>query len=397
MYNRLLPLTDRLESIMNKAFQTKLFADLMALRISNPGSFLYKDCPVEGNPNQAFRIFNYSIPKYSEFMQPGALNCRGTMFFMDNGEPTLVALPMEKFFTLGETPESRNVDYTKAKHAYMKEDGSLLTSYISPVTNTLQFKSKNNPTFQDKEVAIEKAINQALFAELEKLTRAGVSVDLELTTPENRVFIDYLDYAVHVLKARSLETGEYVDIRSEQFANDYPVIAKHLVKQIPVADININQNGIEGYVVEDENGTMYKVKTIPYLKMSAYVNMQDQTKERKYLYAAVIYETADEIRSLYNYRKHSDNFPIDEIMRKIDEVEAYAQLSYHSMIQRVESFYEENKHLERGDYARKAKDMSELMPVLIQKYLGRPVDYKESAVNIYAGKNIQIPPLSKTV
>lgn len=368
----------------------KLYKELMNLLVTNPDSFKFKDYKAEDGA--VFRIFNYDIPKYTEFQQPGAMDCRGTMYYVKDDVATLVALPMKKFFSLGETPETSKINKEEAKYAYLKEDGSLLTSYISPVDNKLYFKSKNMPTYKESEL-VEKSISNDLLQDIERLTRDGYSVDLELTTPKNRVFIEYQDYKVHVLKSRNINTGEYLDIRSEEFAKKYPVVAQHLVKRIPIQDLNVEDKSIEGYVVEmDDNHSMYKVKTIPYLKMSAVVNIQDRSKERQTIYEATLYEILDEIRSLYHYRTHSPNFPLQEILTRIDEVEDYARKSYRYLVQTVDKFMEENKGLERGDFARKAKEeVPVLMPVLMELYLGRPIDYKQAAIKVFSKGNIAIP------
>ena len=370
-------------------YQQELYAQLMNLLVTNPGSFKYGDetSAVDGG---TYRVFNYDIPKHSEFKLPGAKDCRGVMFYMGGDEPVLVALPMQKFFSLGETPETQKIKPEEADHAYLKPDGSLLTSYISPVNDTLYYKSKKKPTFANYDL-VEKSISPELHADIERLTRTGVSVDLELTTPKNRVFIEYTDYSVHILKARDMSTGAYVDIRSAAFAAKYPVIAAHLVKRIPINEINVNDPEIEGYVVEF-GPDMYKVKTIPYLKMSAVVNIQDRSKERQVIYEATLHEILDEIRSLYHYRTHSDNFPLAEILARLDEVEDYARKSYHYLVRTVESFYEEHKGLERGDYARKAKEVAPLLlHVLISKYSGNEIDYKQAAIMVFARKQVDIP------
>ncbi len=370
------------------SYSQNLYAQLMNLLETNPDSFKFRDYPAD--ENAVFRIFNYDIPKHSEFSQPGAMDCRGTMFYVKDDVAQLVALPMKKFFSLGETPETSKVNPADAKYAYMKEDGSLLTSYISPVDNKLYFKSKNMPTYMQGDL-VEKSISDELFTSLEKLTRKNVSVDMELTTPKNRVFIEYQDYKVHILKARSIDTGEYVDIRSDEFAAEFPVIAKHLVKRIPISDLDVNDKSIEGYVVEmDDNHSMYKVKTIPYLKMSAVINIQDRSKERQFIYEATLYEILDEIRSLYHYRTHSPNFPLQEILDRIDEVEDYARKSYRYLVHSVENFMAENKDLERGDFARKAKaEVPILMPVLMEMYLGRDVDFKQAAIKVFSKGNVK--------
>ncbi len=371
-------------------YQKKLYQELLNLLETNPGSFKYVDYPQE--QGGLYRVFKYDIPKYSEFNQPSARDCRGTMFYVNGEDVKLVALPLKKFHSLGETPETVNIEPSKAKYAYIKEDGSLITSYISPIDNKLKFKSMNMPTYMQYEL-VEASISENLMNDIDKLTRNDISVCLELTTPKNRVFIEYDDYKVHVLKARDMKTGEYIDIRSKEFSEEYPYIAESLVKQVPVHTINVNDKSIEGYVIEMENGELYKVKTIPYLTISSVVNIQDRSKEKEVIYKATLEEVLDEIRSLYHYRSHSPNFPLAEILQRIDQIEDYAIKTYHYLKHTVEDFYSQNKDLERGDYARKAKELNELMPVLMEKYLGRDVDYKQAAIKVYSKKHIDVPDL----
>lgn len=290
---------------------------------------------------------------------------------------------MRKFFSLGETVGSQKVDYKTAKRAFMKEDGSLLTTYLSPEDGKLKFKSQKQPTFKEYDI-VEKSVSEDLAEELTKLYEEGICVDLELTTPKNRVFLDYPDYKVHVLRARSREDGSNVDIR--QVAESYPAVKAALVKEIPVSAMDINKAGIEGYVIEMNDGTLYKVKTIPYLSMSAVINMQDRSKEKQYMYQAALDGVLDDIRSLYHYRTHSPNFPLKEILAKLDATEVYAKRTYRELIEKVESLYESHKHLDRADYAKAMKENQELMPLLMSKYTGKEVDYKAWAVKLYGSK-----------
>ena len=78
----------------------------MALVETNE-AFYYKDFTKE---NSIYRIFNYRLASYTDFQLPGALECRGTMFEInEDGEPIrLASLPMEKFFNLNEVPSDIN-------------------------------------------------------------------------------------------------------------------------------------------------------------------------------------------------------------------------------------------------------------------------------------------------
>lgn len=367
-------------------FQKTLFTDLTNLVKNSSGEFLTKDYNIEGHPNLIYRVFTYMIPRFSDFKNPNGLNCRGTMFLVnkETGEAQLVALPMKKFFSLGEgEKEDLAIKIEDAKHAYIKEDGSLLTSYISPIDGKVKLKSKNVSEYLNKD-AVMKSVSDALFEELQEISESGISVDLELTTPENRVMMEYDDYKVHVLKARSLENGEYIDIRSEEFAEKYPVIAEHLVKEVPVSSVDINRKDIEGYVLEFADGRLLKIKTIPYLSIVSVISIQDLNKEGENLYRAALDEVLDEVRSMFVYKARSPNYNLGQRLANVDKVEAYAKQTYHDMVKKVNELYESNKHLERGDFARAVKDEKQLMPLLMQLYTGGKADYKQTAIKIYA-------------
>lgn len=372
--------------ITQNDFQKTLFTDLTNLVKNSSGEFLTKDYNIEGHPEFIYRVFTYMIPRFSDFKNPNALNCRGTMFLVnkETGEAKLVALPMKKFFSLGEgEKEDLAIKIEDAKHAYIKEDGSLLTSYISPIDGKVKLKSKNVPEYLNKD-AVMKSVSDALFAELQEISESGISVDLELTTPENRVMMEYSDYNVHVLKARSLETGEYIDIRSKEFAEKYPVIAEHLVKEVPVSSVDINRKDIEGYVLEFADGRLLKMKTIPYLSIVSVISIQDFNKEGENLYRAALDEVLDEVRSMFIYKARSPNYNLEQRLANVDKVEAYAKKTYHEMVNKVTELYETNKHLDRGDFARAVKDEKQLMPLLMQLYAGGKADFKQTAIKIYA-------------
>lgn len=54
-----------------------------------------------------YRIFNYRLASYSDFILPSALECRGIMFEVDFGGRyvNLVCRPMKKFFNVNEVSD----------------------------------------------------------------------------------------------------------------------------------------------------------------------------------------------------------------------------------------------------------------------------------------------------
>lgn len=375
-------------------YQEKLYNELMTL-VTDPSiggnEFVIKDVAIKGQSNLLYRIFTYSLPGFTQFKLPSAKDSRGTMFIVDKntGKAELIALPMQKFFSVGEgephLAKLHSVD--NAKRIYMKEDGSLMTSYVSPIDGELKLKSKNNAEYVNKSV-IGKALPENLMKDLMKAyIQDAICVDLELTSPENRVLMEYKDYKLHVLSARSLLTGDKIDVRSDFFKQEYPHIHDALVKEVPRNEYDLNRSDIEGYVLEMENGELLKVKTLPYLSMVAVVNIQDMSKLSVNLYAAAVNEILDEVRSLFHYRNRSENFPIDKLIAQADAAEDYARKTYLPFVKHVNEFVEKYKHLDIKDYIIKAQqEDKDLMPVLMTLYKGKEFNLKDFAIKKFGKK-----------
>jgi T4 RnlA family RNA ligase len=119
--------------------QQKLYDNLIALTKANE-AFYYQDFELDG---KKYRIFNYRLASYTDFQQPGALECRGVMFeVQDEVAVRLASLPMEKFFNLNENPMTMNLDLTQVVRIEEKADGSLMSTYIH--NDQLRLKSKGS-------------------------------------------------------------------------------------------------------------------------------------------------------------------------------------------------------------------------------------------------------------
>ena len=112
---------------MNR-YQNTLYRDLLTL-VEESEAFYYKDFQLA---DRWYRIFNYRLASYSDFLKPGALECRGIMFEIEpeHGAPKrLASLPMEKFFNLNENPFTMGLDLSTIIDFELKADGSLMSSY----------------------------------------------------------------------------------------------------------------------------------------------------------------------------------------------------------------------------------------------------------------------------
>ena len=96
-------------------YQNTLYTNLMKLvedsQQEKRATFTFKDVDCVVDPNFTYRIFNYQLPKYSDFLKEAAMQCRGTMFRINKETKSfeLVSLPMDKFFGLGENPSTMNI------------------------------------------------------------------------------------------------------------------------------------------------------------------------------------------------------------------------------------------------------------------------------------------------
>ena len=106
-----------------------IFNDLMKLT-SDTEVFYFQDTQI--NSEYKYRIFDYRISVYSNFLLKRAKEARGIMFLM-KGDSVLdiVSRPMQKFFNYKENPETNfNCSVKNIKSIVSKEDGSLISTYL---------------------------------------------------------------------------------------------------------------------------------------------------------------------------------------------------------------------------------------------------------------------------
>ncbi len=121
----------------------QLYQNLISLCSKDDG-FYFKDIEFD---SMKYRIFNYNLCSYEQFHKsPSALNCRGTMFNINDLENVqLVCLPPEKFFNYEEGNGNEIHSLGKFGVQMEKLDGSLISTYlhsINPNQTILKLKSK---------------------------------------------------------------------------------------------------------------------------------------------------------------------------------------------------------------------------------------------------------------
>lgn len=355
-------------------FQQKLYDDLLAL-VANNEAFYYQDFILD---QSTFRIFNYRLASYADFLAPSALECRGIMFEVDgNGNAIrLASLPMEKFFNLNENPSTMNLDFSQVIEIQEKADGSLMSTYLH--NGKLRLKSKGSLFSEQALAAMEWLDTQPEFKDvLYVLTLDSWTVNLEWCSPVHRIVLNYPKTQLKVLNARHNHDGHYLPRSSIEDA--FYNMKDRLINVINVDDPSSfiasvpNMTNVEGFVVLFASGQRIKVKSNWYLLLH---HAKDSINNPRRLFEAVLDENVDDLRSLF-YDDQTTMLLIDEMQQRVDSL-------YNHMVKAVEDFHQANKHLDRKSYAIKGQQDPSLKCGLLSyfglamnKYLNKPVRYKE--------------------
>ncbi len=343
--------------------------------VAESEAFYYSDQEMDGH---WFRIFNYRLASYTEFLRPNGTECRGHTFMITHeghgAQPVaFVSLPMEKFWNLYENPSTMDLDLSTAENVWDKRDGSLISTYM--VGNKLYLKSKGSLHSDHCNAAMDWLLDNTMYyAEVKRLASANYTVNFEWTSPLFRIVIGYDGPMLVVLNVRDNTNGDYMPVDRVEYLFKHwacqRVNMAMLLTTTPqfVAEIPDKQ-GIEGYVIQLKGGQRVKVKTNWYLSLH---RTKDTINSPRRLFEAVLDEASDDLRSLF----HDDT----QALQMIADMEAFVAKLYNHMVDSVERFYERNKHLTRKDYAilgQKEFKGTVFFSLIMNKYIGREFSYKE--------------------
>lgn len=349
-------------------YQIKLYHDLIHNVTTNEAFFVadhYHD-------STHYKIFNYRLASYTNFLMPSALECRGIMFEMDShGQPVrLSALPMHKFFNLHENPMTMDLDISTVDRIMVKSDGSLISTYMHG--NEMRLKSKGSLA-SDQAVDAMEWLNQYDHVEFKgKLlyhTLNGHTVNLEWVGPDNRIVLGYDEPSLIVLNVRDMDSGKYL-LESTKYFDEYAL--PELDIDDPVAFVESVPNmveKIEGFVCIMTDGTWFKLKTNKYLSLH---RTKDSINCPRLLFNACVEEAVDDMRSMF--------YDDPQAISKIDEMEAFVDKHYNHMVNNIECFCATHEQDERKDFAVAAQRelTKQEFGLAMNWFMKRPIDYKAS-------------------
>ena len=349
---------------------SNMYDAMMKLTEKNE-AFYYQDYSRFGN---TYRVFNYRLASYSDFLEEYALEMRGiTWILLPDEEPMIVSRPFAKFFNLDENPMTMGLDLSKATAYEEKADGSLITTFYDRITTKFGLKSKQ-ALFSEQAIMAEDFLNHAdnkqLKEETESWAKLGYTVLMELCSPANRIVLEYTTTHLKVHGIRHNYTGEYFP---KNRLSTESIIYKSWVRQVEVnglpkdfGEYTETLEGIEGYVVHGPWGR-FKKKTSWYNNLH---HLKDSISSQKRLIEAIIYERIDDVKAL---------FPTDTFtLNRIEEMEKIVIPKFNHIVKTVETFYENNGNLDRKSFAIKGQlELKDYFHLVMAKYLGKDVDYKE--------------------
>jgi T4 RnlA family RNA ligase len=335
----------------------------------------FKDESIEfDGVNFKFTIVSYMIGDNDLWKIDNATEARGITY---NQDGFAVSAPFEKFFNVGERPETQFEDLPEGRIVITeKRDGSMLSPVLLSTgwSKKVVFKTKKS-FYSDVAKLANKLVPQNVLEMCQTLLEQHFTPIFEFTHPDAEIVIDYGTKPVYTLLAiRSNIDGSYwaqdlVTAFAEKFEVDY---IRTFEWSLPDVQEKIESDeGVEGWVVwfvkwnhwrADYVGLRVKWKTKWYLKRH---RAKTQLRERD-VADMVVEETIDDMKSYLTSIGYS-LAPIELIEKEVSEQIADVRWG-------VEMMVEQYRHLDRKNFAILMKDKL-FFGLLMTAYLRKEPDY----------------------
>ena len=332
--------------------------------------------------------FCYMVSAEGTFDTAAARECRGIVFNTVAG--VVVGRPLHKFFNVGERAETQvgALDWSKVVRVMDKRDGSM----IHTVSTEGGIRLKSKKTFSsDVAMAAEAWLaSHANYVEfVNAVGEMNCTAIFEWTAPDARIVLFYPEAELKLLHIRNNETGEYwlsehLCSLADHFGVKCVDEPKEFFDLVPTPpgvftqggpdfwpEFNIarmldavnTREGIEGWVIQFEDGNMVKVKTKWYLERHRAMTF---LRERD-IAEAVLNESLDDLKSLLV----AEGVNIDELL----DIEESVLKEIRKIAHAVNTCYEANKDMTRKDFAMKLTGHP-YFGLLMKCYSGQQPDVK---------------------
>jgi T4 RnlA family RNA ligase len=340
-------------------------------------------------------VFNYRIAQYTDFIEPvkgktiDAKELRGITFvFNKDGSLYKRYLMLKKFWNVGQVTETQyNVlKDLKIKAVYNKEDGSLITFIRLPDGKII---SKTKAGFNnDQCIAVEKIYNTS--ENIKNFINYCFDNDLspmfEYVSFANKIVLDYPETKLILLRVRNNKTGIYLDI--EDFRKKYAIdiVKKEEIENLDtLIELSKTIKGIEGWVIEFENGLMVKQKSAEYFHKH---RLKENIERENDIIAMILDETIDDVISQLDekdkekleYINNISDIVNDEVTNRINDVNELVK-KYSGNIKDFAVRYSKTKNFGLAIQVIKGNDIYETVKEFILKHTKHLVEARNFIKN----------------
>lgn len=205
-----------------------------------------------------------------------AVECRGITFHPDG---KIAARTLSKFFNIGEheSVQPHNLPWGKVTRIMDKRDGSMITPVLMP-NGSVRMKTKKTFTSTEAITATEMLHRvdngQDELEWTRRLLQGGLTPTFEFTSPRFPIVLKYEKDELTLLHIRENVSGRYLNEEEIAFlASPFPVVKnlkdRFIGKGVPANLVSWDllkqaaetETGIEGWVIQFEDGNMVKLKT----------------------------------------------------------------------------------------------------------------------------------------
>jgi len=312
---------------------------------NNPDVFYYKDEEVEG---KTFRIFDYRLGSYSDFLPEGSEELRGLTIELDTGK---VWYSLHKFFNHNENPftmdEYVKWDENDEIEVTEKLDGSLIQPIF--INNSIRLKTKgtfNSEQAMNAQIILDNTPELSII--LKGLIKEGYYPLMEYTSPFNQIVVDYDKSELKIIQVRN-KKGDYLSydyiisrVPEKYVTKKYNYSIKELEK------LQDSVIGLEGWVVRnkciDDRKTQFrKFKTKWYFALHHLISPNELVENK--LIEHIIGETIDDIMSNLKGEK----------FKKVEEIRNLVSHDFNHKLKKAIDIFNEKNLMSRKDFAIKHK------------------------------------------
>lgn len=261
-----------------------------------------------------YKVIDYVFQTDTTFDTPEAMECRGIKF---DKQGLIIARPFRKFFNYGE--QGTELPLHKPHVITTKLDGSMVhPAYVNGRMHLMTRKGRTDVA-QKAERFVFGDTDADYIRCFHSFLKEGFTPIFEYVAPDNRIVLRYEFPSLVLLAARDIVTGAYLPFNRLRYMGDYwnvpivdPVTGPAFDSPQAFVEYTRKLEGLEGFVVTFEDGTMVKVKAEDYvLKHRAL----DDMGSKKKVVALCCQGFADDVLAILNDADRAELIAFDHAVK----------------------------------------------------------------------------------